>query len=159
MLLHDLFDWSNAGVGVAGLALTVGAIWQATGAKSAARAAKAAISKRLASDAFAHIEKIAAELTLLLQLERGIEAAVRARDLVSNIPRDRAQFGQHLGGDSDKLKVLETLFQHLAVRLSSRAFFEDRMQVESTMETVLGANCELSAIYGRLLAHLNEEET
>jgi hypothetical protein len=37
MILHDWFDWSNASVGVSGLALTIAAIWQATGAKKAAR--------------------------------------------------------------------------------------------------------------------------
>ena len=157
MLLHDLFDWSNAGVGVVGLALTIGTLWQASGAKNAARETKAAISRRLASDALAHIEKLAGELTLLLQLERGAEAAVRARDLVSSIPRDRMQFDRFLRGDSDKLKGLETLFQGLAVRLSSRAFFEERVQVEQAMEAVIEANRELGAIYGRLLAHLNEE--
>jgi hypothetical protein len=40
MILHDLFDWSNSGVGLAGLALTVGALWQATGAKRAVTEAR-----------------------------------------------------------------------------------------------------------------------
>jgi hypothetical protein len=36
MILHDLFDWSSSGIGAAGLMLTAGALWQATGAKKAA---------------------------------------------------------------------------------------------------------------------------
>ena len=40
MILHDLFDWSNAGVGGVGLLLTIAAIVQATGAKRAAREAR-----------------------------------------------------------------------------------------------------------------------
>ena len=43
MILHDMFDWTNSGVGAAGLVLTVGAIWQATGAKKAAEDAREAV--------------------------------------------------------------------------------------------------------------------
>jgi len=43
MILHDLFDWTNSGVGAVGLALTAGAIWQATGAKKAASAVRDAV--------------------------------------------------------------------------------------------------------------------
>jgi len=38
-----MFDWTNSGVGLAGLALTVGAIVQATSAKKAATEARDAV--------------------------------------------------------------------------------------------------------------------
>jgi hypothetical protein len=59
MILHDLFDWSNSGVGVAGLVLTVGAVWQATGEKRAATEAKEAVNRRNAADAMMEVVRIA----------------------------------------------------------------------------------------------------
>jgi hypothetical protein len=50
MILHDWFKWSNAGVGVVGLGLTLWAVWQATGAKKAAREARQAVYRRNATD-------------------------------------------------------------------------------------------------------------
>jgi hypothetical protein len=37
MILRDWFDWTNSGIGVAGLALTVGAVFQATGGKESGK--------------------------------------------------------------------------------------------------------------------------
>ena len=62
MILHDWFDLSNSGVGVAGLILTVGAIWQATGAKKAATEARQAVYRRSAADAMVEIVRIAEQL-------------------------------------------------------------------------------------------------
>jgi hypothetical protein len=157
MLLHDWFDWTNAGIGTAGLALTVATLLFAKGAKKAATEAKEAIWKREASDSFSELGGLAGELAQLLQFERPNEAAVRARDLVSRIPRDRARFERFLAVDSDKLKTLESGFQQLAVQLSSSKFLEEEKQVESAIKTVFQANSELNAIYGRLLARLDKE--
>jgi hypothetical protein len=157
MLLHDWFDWTNSGVGAAGLLLTVGAIWQATGAKKAATEAREAIWKREASDSFSELGGLAGELAQLIQFERPNEAAVRARDLVIRIPRDRARFERFLAADSDKLKTLESVFQRLAVLLSSPKFLEERKQVKTAIQTVFEASSELNAIYGRLLARLDKE--
>ncbi len=158
MILHDWFDWSNSGVGLAGLALTVGAIWQATGAKKAAEEAREAIWQREASESFSELERAAGELALLLQLERPNEAAVRARDLVARIPRDRTRFERFLAKDSDKLKAIEAIFQQLAVRLSSTKFLEEKDEAQIAIDTVFEANRELNAVYGRLLARLDEEK-
>jgi hypothetical protein len=76
MILHDWFDWSNAGVGVAGLGLTILAIWQATGAKKAAEEAREAIWQREASESFSKLSGLARDLAQLLQYERPSEAAV-----------------------------------------------------------------------------------
>jgi hypothetical protein len=157
MILHDWFDWSNAGVGVVGLGLTLWAVWQATGAKQAATEAREAIWQREASDSFSELERTAGELALLLQLERPNEAAVRARDLVARIPRDRARFERFLGSDFDKLKAIESAFQQLAVRLAAVGFLEEKNEAQRATEAVFEANRELNAIYGRLLARLDEE--
>ena len=117
--MHDFFGWSNAGVGVVGLAFTLWAVGQATGAKQAATEAREAIWQREASDSFFELKGIAEEFAILLQSERSKEALVRARDLLARIPRDRARFGKFLFADSDKLRELESVFQKLAIRLTS----------------------------------------
>jgi hypothetical protein len=155
---RDWFDWSNAGVGVVGLAFTLWAVWQATGAKKAATEAREAIWQREASDSFSELGALAGELVQLLQFERPNEAAVRARDLVTRIPRDRARFVRFLAADSDKLKAVEVAFQKLALQLSAPGFLEKKDEFRLAVQEVLGANSVLSEIYGRLLARLDEEE-
>jgi hypothetical protein len=158
MILHDWFDWTNAGVGVVGLGFTLWAVRQATGAKQAAIEAREAIWQREASDSFSELGALAGELVQLLQFERPKEAAVRARDLVARIPRDRARFERFLAADSGKLKELEVIFQNLAVQLSSARFLEERGTVQASIEAVFEANGELNSVYGRLLARLDKEE-
>jgi len=157
MLLHDWFDWTNAGVGTVGLALTVATLLFAKGAKKAATEAKEAIWKREASDSFSELSGLAAELVQMLQFERPIDASVRARDLVTRIPRERGRFERFLADDFDKLKALESDFQRLAVQLSSPKFLEKRKQDHVAIQTVFEASRELNAIYGRLLARLDKE--
>jgi predicted alpha/beta hydrolase len=159
MFLHDLFDWTNAGVGAAGLALTAGAFWQATGAKKAAQEARDAVWKREAASSLAEIERIAAEFAVWVELERPKEAAVRGRDLAARIPRDRARFERFLNGDSDKLRLLESVYADLAVQVFSTAFLEDKGKLQAAIEDVNAANRELNEVYGRLLGRLDEEES
>jgi len=59
MILHDWFEWSNAGIGLSALVLTLGAIWQATGAMSAAIEARKAIGYRNATESFAEVVRLA----------------------------------------------------------------------------------------------------
>jgi hypothetical protein len=154
---RDWFDWTNAGVGVVGLAFTLWAVWQATGAKKAATEAKEAIWQREASDTFSELEQAARELALLLQLERPSEAAVRARDLVARIPRERARFERFLALDSDKLDLLEFVFQKLAAQLSAPGFLEREDEFQQAIKDVFEANSALNTVYGMLLARMDEE--
>jgi hypothetical protein len=158
MILHDVFDWTNAGVGAAGLFLTVGAIWQATGAKKAAEEAREAVWQRDASDSFSELEGLAGELVQLLQYELPSEAGVRIRDLLVQIPRNRARFERFLASDADRLKAMETVFQKLAVQLSAPDFMERKDEFEAAIESVFEASRDLSAVYGRLLSRLDKEE-
>jgi hypothetical protein len=157
MNAHDWLDWTNASVGGVGLLLTIAAIRQATGAKRAAEEASEAIWQREASDSFSELKGAAEELVLLLQNEQPSAAAVRARDLVARIPQDRARFERFLLADSDKLKALELLFQKLAVRLSSEDPLEEQHETQEAIDRVFDAIRDLNAIYGRLLARLDEE--
>jgi hypothetical protein len=103
------------------------------------------------------LKGIAEELALLLQSERSKEALVRARDLISRIPQDRARFGRFLNADSDKLKVLESVFQRLAIKLSLEdPIEEEEGEAQEAVDRVFDAIRELNAIYGRLMARLDE---
>ncbi len=159
MILHDWFDWSNAGVGVAGLAFTLLAVRQATGAKRAAEEAREAIWQREASESLSKLSGLAGDLVQLLQLERPSEAAVRVRDLLAQIPRDRTRFERFLATDSDKLEVVEVAFQKLALQLSTPGFLEKKDEFQLAVQEVLEANSVLSEVYGRLLARLDEVES
>jgi len=154
MILHDWFDWSNAGVGVVGLAFTLWAVWQATGAKKAATEAREAVYQRNAADALEEIVKLAEQISESLLLEWPSVAAVRARDLVARIPRDRARFERFLAADSDRLKALESIFQQLAIRLSSSRFLDGKDEPQRTIQEVFDAQRDLNALYGRLLARI-----
>jgi hypothetical protein len=155
MAYHDPFDWTNAVIGAAGFVLTVGTLFQAIGAKKAAEQARGAVLKREASDSFLELGGLAKSLAELLSLERLTEAAVRARDLVDRIPLDRERFGAHLGADSDKLKEIETVFQNIAIRVSSVRFPEEKGEVDKAVGEVLRVSGELGAINGRLLRSLD----
>ena len=122
MILHDLFDWSNSGVGVAGLALTVGAIWQATGAKKAARDARSAVYHRNAADAMVEIVRIAEQLHISVLYERQAEASIQLRELAFRIPRDREEFADIVASDTAKLKDVESNCRRLADFLGQGKF-------------------------------------
>jgi len=71
------------------LVLTVGAIWQATGAKKAATEARQAVYRRNAADAMVEIVRIAEQLNTSVLYERPVEASIQLRELVFRIPNDR----------------------------------------------------------------------
>jgi hypothetical protein len=150
---RDWFDWTNATVGGVGLLLTLLAIRQATGAKQAASEAREAVYQRNSAEAFAELVRLAEQISESLLLEKPNAAAVRARDLAARIPRDRSQFEQFLAADSDKLKALESVFQQVAIRLSSPGFLDRRDEPQRTIEEIFDAKRDLHTIHGRLLAH------
>lgn len=156
--MHDIFDWSNATVGAVGLVLTVGAIWQATGAKKAALEAREAVFQRNASDSLAEVSRLAESCIEYLSLERPIEAGIRARDLAIRISRDRARFMRYVAADSSKLELLESVFRQLAVRLAEGRFLEDKDKAQTAIRDVADALNGLNAIHGRLLGRMDKED-
>jgi len=80
-MMHDLFDWSNAGIGAAGLVLTIGAIWQATGAKVAAQRAGQSVKRHNAEADFGSLARMAKELHGYVESDRMPEARLRTTDL------------------------------------------------------------------------------
>jgi hypothetical protein len=73
---------------------------------------------------------------------------------VARIPRDRARFERFLAADSDRLKALESIFQQLAIRLSSSRFLDGKDEPQRTIQEVFDAKRDLNALYGRLLARI-----
>jgi ribosomal protein L31E len=158
MMLHDLFDWSNAGVGAVGLVLTIGAIWQATGAKKAATEARKAVYRRSAADAMVEIVRIAEQLNTSVLYERGVEAVIQLRELVFRIPRDREEFASHLASDGDKLRELESNCRRWADILGPGDFPLSAVAKKYLFNETLNTVQELSAIQGRLRRMLDQEE-
>jgi hypothetical protein len=157
LIPRDWFDYTNFAVGTGGLLLTVWAVIAARGAKKAATEAREAIWQRQASDAFFELAAIADRVSELVQLEVSPEAAVRVRDLLARIPKDRARFEGFLGGDSVKLLALESRYQELAGKLAAPGVWEDSEGRRMVTDSALGASRELSEICGRLLKRQDEE--
>lgn len=98
MILHDLFDWSNAGVGVAGLGLTLWAVRQATGAKQAARRAEQGVIRHNAEVDFGSLTRMAKELHGYVESGRMPEARLRTTDLRSELALSIRLHAEFLGG-------------------------------------------------------------
>ncbi|WP_263353748.1 EAP30/Vps36 family vacuolar-sorting protein [Acidicapsa acidisoli] len=154
---RDWFDYTNFGVGLVGLVFTLWAVRQATGAKQAAKETREAIWQREASDSFSDLLHIAESISELVQFERQPEAAVRVRDILARIPKDRARFERYLGSDSAKLLALESRYQELARKLAEPAVWDDSDARRVATDAALGASRDLSEICGRLLKRQDEE--
>ncbi len=155
---RDWFDWTNAGIGTAGLALTFVTLFFAKGAKTAATEAREAIWKRGTSEALSELGKIAKELILYLSAERFKEASVRLLDLMERMPLVRERFKRFLQDDFDKLKEIEGILHQLATQLRTPEDLEEEGKVSEMIASASQASWELQAICGRLLATLDKEE-
>jgi hypothetical protein len=82
---RDWFDWSNAGVGIVGLAFTLWAVWQATGAKEAARRAEQSVIRHNAEVDFSSLMRMAKELHGYVEGGMMHEARLRTTDLRSEL--------------------------------------------------------------------------
>jgi dsDNA-binding SOS-regulon protein len=158
MILHDLFDWSNAGVGGVGLLLTIAAIVQATGAKRAAREARQAVYHRNAADSFSEIVRLAEQFATWVECERRAEAVVQVREIVLRLARDRGEFDRFLASDADKLKDVESNCQRLADMLGQEEFPLSSSAKRDLFRDTLMIVQELSAVLGRVRAKGDQEE-
>jgi hypothetical protein len=141
-----------------GLAFTLWAVRQATGAKRAAIEARKAVYRRNAADAMVEIVRIAEQLNTSVLYERRVEASIQLRELVFRIPKDREEFARFLGSDGDKLINVESSCKRWADFLVQGEFplnaAEKRILFSETLNTVQ----ELSAIQGRHRRMLDQEE-
>lgn len=82
---RDWFDWTNFTIGVSGLVLTLWAIWQATGAKKAARRAEQSVIRHNAEVDFGTLARMAKELHGYVEGGMMHEARLRTTDLRSEL--------------------------------------------------------------------------
>ncbi|MGD0480995.1 MAG: hypothetical protein ABSA42_12555 [Terracidiphilus sp.] len=104
MILHDLFDWSNFGVGVTGLGLTLWAVAQATGAKAAAERAEKSVLRHNAEVDFASLARMAKELHGYVESGKMSEARLRTTDLRSDLALAIPNHRVFLGGNLKQLR-------------------------------------------------------
>jgi len=89
---RDWFDWTNFGIGFAGLGLTLWAVKQATGAKTAANRAERSLQRHNAEGDFAVLVQKASELYGFVENGKLPEARLRTADLRSDLA---AAIGRH----------------------------------------------------------------
>jgi len=104
MILHDLFDWSNAGVGVTGLGLTLWAVAQASGAKKAAEKAAKSVRHHNAEVDFGTLARMAKELHGYVEGGMMPEARLRTTDLRSDLSSAIRLHETFLGKDLDRIQ-------------------------------------------------------
>jgi hypothetical protein len=96
---RDWFDWTNFAVGGVGLILTVTAIVQATGAKTAAERAQKSVQRHNAEGDFASLKQIAEELHGFVGKGSLAEARLRTTDLRSKLGAAVVQYEEFLKSD------------------------------------------------------------
>lgn len=153
MILHDWFDWSNATVGVAGLALTAAALWQAAGAKSAAREAAAAVLGRSASEDLRGLERLASSVLSAIESEQFGLASYRSRDFIAECPKVREHHRGRLGTDGGKLDAALHTICNVSTKLQAGPGPTDLIAIINSMQIVIGDLSRLVGILSR-----NEEE-
>jgi hypothetical protein len=147
MVVHDLFEWSNAGVGVAGLAFTLWAVAQATRAKQAAQDARRAVYRRNASDDVKRLERLATNLLTAIETEQYGLASHQARDFISDCLDVREQHRPQLGRDGGKLEMAFVLVR--AISSGMQRSEADRASLIESAQRVVGDMSSLSGILSR----------
>ncbi|HZB89786.1 MAG TPA: hypothetical protein VE291_14095 [Terracidiphilus sp.] len=142
MIVRDWFDWSNAGVGLAGLALTVGAIWQATGAKSAAQEARRAVYQRNSAEDINRVLGLALDFSTALQMERDELALHIAPRFISICSSARERYRGFLGVEGGKLEMASELVATASRRIQPGAdknsLIADAQRVVRLVSSVTG---------------------
>ena len=152
MILRDWFDLSNAGVGVAGLVLTMGAVWQATGAKRAAREARRAVYQRNSAEDMGSIRDLAFDLLNALHMERYELALHLAGRVISACSIARERHRDFLGSEGGKLELAVDLVATASQKMQPGT---DRMNLIADAQRVVRI---VSSIKGVLDRDINEEQ-
>lgn len=152
MILRDWFDWSNAGAGVVGLGLTLWAVWQATGAKSAARDARQAVYHRNSAEDLGGIRDLAFDLLNALQTERYELALHIAGRFISSCSIARERHRGFLGGEGGKLELAVDLVATVSQKMQPGA---DRMNLIADAQRAVRL---VSSVKGVLDRDIEEEQ-
>lgn len=97
MIPRDWFDYTSFGVGLSGLLLTLWAVWEARGAKEAARQAEIGVLRHDAESDFGYLTQKAKELHGHVENGRLAEARLRTADIRTElavaVARHKAMLG------------------------------------------------------------------
>ena len=153
MILHDWFDWSNAGVGVVGLALTLWAVRQATGAKEAADEARQAVFRRNASDDVRKLERLASSLLTAIETGQYGLASHQTREFISDCLNVREHHRARLGTEGARLNLAFDCVREIYRGIHTGA---KRTELVGSAQRVVG---EMSSLTGTLSREAEEEES
>src|SRR5271166_3443967 len=92
-----------------------------------------------------------------IELEQRPEAAIRVRDVLERLPRNRTRFERFLGLDSAKLQALEFHYRQLASRLTASTLWDEREHRRNLTDLARADSGELSEICGRLMGNQDKE--
>lgn len=146
---RDWFDWTNASVGLVGLALTIVAIVQATGAKKAATGAKEAVWKRTASAAFQELARLGVQLDLYTSAQRLGEASALSKILRPSFTEARSNFRLELAKVSPtSLDEINEKLEMLSEWLSDSRIFD--LHLQDAKAAAADSSAALSGIAGQL---------
>jgi hypothetical protein len=152
MALPDWVDWSNTIVGGVGLLLTIAAIVQATGAKTAARAARQAIFHKNSAEDLGSIRDLAFDLLNALQTERYELALHIAGRFISTCSNAREHHRGFLGVEGGKLELAVDLVATVSQKIQPGA---DRMNLIADSQRVVRL---VSSVKGVLDRGIEEEQ-
>jgi hypothetical protein len=146
---RDWFDWTNFTIGLLGLALTLWAVRQATGAKKAATGARDAVWKRTASATFQDLARLGSQLDLYTSAQRFGEASALFKILRPSFTEARKNFELELEKDSQPtLDEINNRLEELSGWLSNSDTIDANLQVaKAAAESI---NTALSGIAGQL---------
>ena len=143
MYAHDWVDISNWWIGAAGLVLTVGALWQAAGAKAAAIEARKAVHRRNSVDDLARLRALVLEFSTALRNEQDDVALHLAETFISSCSVMRERHREFLKKDGAKLELTLDLVTSISLKLQQRVerqiLIEDTKRVVRIISSVSGA--------------------
>jgi hypothetical protein len=157
MLLHDWLDWSNSGIGAVGLVITVGALFQATGAKRAARQAVGTVRRHNAEVDFSSLARVAKELHCYVEDGKMSEARLRTTDLRLELATAIRNHGPFLQKDITRLTGKQIDLKLVTQGLNSSAGALSATE-RNRLLTIIGEILDLLAgIAGQLSGDIDQE--
>jgi hypothetical protein len=153
---RDSYDWLNLIIGGVGLFLTVLAIIQATGAKTAARRAERSVKRRSAEADFEGLAQMARDLHQFVQKREMPEAKLRTADLIPALAVAISQHAEFLAKHKYELKTRQLDLKLLTNRLI-RSDVLSASETIKAMELTGGIMVLLKTVSGDLRARENAE--
>ena len=157
MAAHDWVDWTDFCLGWLGLALTLWAVYQATGAKQASKHTANSLLRHTAAADFEALMRSAKELHGYVQRGNMAEARLRTTDMRMDLA---AAVKQHMGFLKDEAAKLQE--KQLDLKLIAEALNQTPGKLSHSEKTrllgITGAILEmLAGLHGQLWSSVERE--